>query len=283
MAMRQKEEGPGGGSGKPRFPISYVIVGLMLLMLLHAFFSSPAGSEIPYSEFKRRLAQGDFQKVILYETKIVGELRDDRFGSVGDDDLPLGMGGKRRILSAVRPEDPELIKLLDEKGIEYLAHHENNRFWEIFLSWVVPIALMIFLWNALFKRIGPGTDVLTFGKNRAKLYMEKDSSVTFEDVAGQDEAKEELEEVIEFLRTPERFQALGGKLPKGILLVGPPGTGKTLLARAVAGEAKVPFFNISGSDFVEMFVGVGASRIRDLFGQAREKAPCIVFIDELDA
>jgi cell division protease FtsH len=151
------------------------------------------------------------------------------------------------------------------------------------LSWIIPLVFFFFIWRILFSRIGPETSVMSFGKSRAKIYAEKENKVTFADVAGIDEAKEELEEVVEFLKKPEKFQRLGGKIPKGVLLVGMPGTGKTLLARAVAGEANVPFFSISGSDFVEMFVGVGAARVRDLFAQTQNHAPCIIFIDELDA
>jgi cell division protease FtsH len=151
------------------------------------------------------------------------------------------------------------------------------------LSWIVPLVFFFFIWRILFSRIGPETGVMSFGKSRAKIFAEKDKKITFSDVAGIDEAKEELKEIVEFLKSPEKFQRLGGKIPKGVLLVGTPGTGKTLLAKAVAGEANVPFFSISGSDFVEMFVGVGAARVRDLFGQAQNYAPCIIFIDELDA
>jgi cell division protease FtsH len=151
------------------------------------------------------------------------------------------------------------------------------------MSWLIPLGLLFILWGFLSRRIGPGQGVMNFGKSRARIYAERETGVTFADVAGTDEAKEELQEIIDFLRYPQKYAALGGRIPKGVLLVGPPGTGKTLLARAVAGEASVPFFSLSGSDFVEMFVGVGAARVRDLFKQAQEKAPCIVFIDELDA
>ncbi|UCD72435.1 MAG: ATP-dependent zinc metalloprotease FtsH, partial [Syntrophobacterales bacterium] len=179
-------------------------------------------------------------------------------------------------------EDPELIKALDEKGIQYKGKQENKWLSGIF-AWVIPIIFFFIIWRLLFSRMGPEAGALSFGKSRAKIFAQKENRVTFKDVAGIDEAKEELQEVIEFLKNPGKFQKLGGKIPKGVLLVGSPGTGKTLLARAVAGEANVPFFSISGSDFVEMFVGVGAARVRDLFGQAQQRAPCIIFIDELDA
>ncbi len=159
----------------------------------------------------------------------------------------------------------------------------DSKFFSSVLSWIIPIGILLLIWRFAMKKMGPGMGVMSFGKSKAKLFAESETKVTFADVAGIDEAKEELQEVVEFLSKPEKFQKLGGRIPKGVLLVGPPGTGKTLLARAVAGEAKVPFFSISGSEFVEMFVGVGAARVRDLFSQATSQAPCIIFIDELDA
>jgi len=173
---------------------------------------------------------------------------------------------------------------LDDKGIEYSGKYENNRISDFLFSWIIPLLFLYFVWKFFFKNMNPGMGVMRAGKSNAKLYDENDNErITFDDIAGADEAKEELREVVEFLVTPDKFSVLGGRLPKGVLLVGAPGTGKTLLAKAVAGEAKSPFFNISGSEFVEMFVGVGAARVRDLFAQAKEKAPCLIFIDELDA
>jgi cell division protease FtsH len=181
--------------------------------------------------------------------------------------------------------DPEFIKLMDEKGVAYYAvSREGSTVLNIIFSWVLPIAFFFFIWRFLMKRLGNmGGNVLSVGQNRAVIVAEGDIATRFPDVAGVDEAKDELVEVVDFLKTPQKYTDIGGKIPKGVLLVGPPGTGKTLLARAVAGEAGVPFFRMSGADFVEMFVGVGAARVRDLFKQAREKAPCIIFIDELDA
>jgi len=179
-------------------------------------------------------------------------------------------------------DDPSLVKELDEHKIDYSGHYESKLLGSI-LSWVLPLGIMFLIWRFAMKKMGPGMGVMSFGKSKAKLFAENETMVTFADVAGIDEAKEELQEVVEFLKNPAKFQKLGGRIPKGVLLVGPPGTGKTLLAKAVAGEAKVPFFSISGSEFVEMFVGVGASRVRDLFSQAASQAPCIIFIDELDA
>ena len=179
-------------------------------------------------------------------------------------------------------DDPGLVKELDEHKVDYSGRYES-KFLSSVLSWILPIGIMILIWRFAMKKMGPGMGVMSFGKSKAKLFAENETKVTFADVAGIDEAKEELQEVVEFLKNPEKFQKLGGRIPKGVLLVGPPGTGKTLLAKAVAGEAKVPFFSISGSEFVEMFVGVGAARVRDLFSQATGQAPCIIFIDELDA
>jgi cell division protease FtsH len=180
-------------------------------------------------------------------------------------------------------EDTDLIKDLQKNSIKYAGRSENKIISTI-ISWVLPLALMFLIWNLLMRKMGGApSSILSFGKSRGKIYGEDEIKITFEDAAGVDEAKEELKEIIEYLQFPQKFLDIGGKIPKGILLVGPPGTGKTLLAKAVAGEAKVPFFSMSGSDFVEMFVGVGASRVRDLFSQAQEKAPCIIFIDELDA
>ena len=190
---------------------------------------------------------------------------------------------KIKFFSVVRMEDPDLVKELGEKGIRYAAEREVT--WvKTLLSWIIPLVIFIAIWGFFFKRMGAaGEGLMAVGKSKARVYVEGETKVTFEDVAGVEEAEQELQEVIEFLKTPQKFQTLGGKIPKGILLVGPPGTGKTLLARAVAGEAKVPFLSLSGSAFVEMFVGVGAARVRDLFAQAEKLAPCIIFIDEIDA
>src|SRR5207253_7534602 len=182
----------------------------------------------------------------------------------------------------VRVDDPELVQELEAHKVKYTGQYDNDVL-KTLLSWIVPLVFLFILWGFLSRRLGPGQGVMNFGKSRARIYAERETGVTFADVAGVEEAKEELQEIIDFLRYPQKYATLGGRIPKGVLLVGSPGTGKTLLARAVAGEASVPFFSLSGSDFVEMFVGVGAARVRDLFKQAQEKAPCIVFIDELDA
>ena len=190
---------------------------------------------------------------------------------------------EQKLFTTVRVEDPDLVKELNARGVKFTGVIEST-FLKDIISWVVPALIFGGIWFFLIRRLGQGQKgFMTVGQSKAKIYAEKDTKVTFADVAGVDEAKEELREVIEFLKTPEKFTRLGGKIPKGILLVGPPGPGTTLLARAVAGEAGVTFFSISGSEFVEMFVGVGAARVRDLFEQAKVKAPCIIFIDELDA
>ncbi len=224
-----------------------------------------------YSDFKERLRQGTIQRVFVGDVSISGEL------------MEKNEKGKALTFTTVKVDDPELIEILEEQGIEYSGKQSRTWISEL-IGWALIILFVILVLIIILRRIGgPGSSVMAFGKSQAKFYEEDDMKVTFDDVAGIEEAKEELLEIIEFLKTPDKFTNLGGKIPKGALLVGPPGTGKTLLAKAVAGEAKVPFLSISGSAFVEMFVGVGASRVRDLFEQAEDKAPCIIFIDELDA
>lgn len=228
------------------------------------------GDKVPYSEFKLLIQDGMLEEVTLYPTMVKGILKSEE-----------GSKGKKSVTTA-RVEDPDLIKDLMAHKITFSAATGNGWSQGLSLIWFVP--MIIFLIMMMRARRGmPGAGLMSIGKSRANLYVDKDTGVSFNDVAGVDEAKEELKEVIDYLKTPEKYQRLGGKIPKGVLLVGPTGTGKTLLAKAVAGEAKVPFFSMSGSGFVEMFVGVGAARVRDLFAQAQEKAPCIIFIDEIDA
>src|SRR5881409_2164211 len=263
-----------------QFSIWYVFIAIWALMLFQIFvtpFFNP--SEIPYSEFKAAVAADKVEEVAVSSTMIHGRMKPESATSGGS-----SSGAREgRVFNTVRVEDPDLIRELEAHHVKVIGVIEST-FLRDLLSWVVPIALFFGVWLFLLGRMGQGQGgFMTIGKSKAKIYVEKDVKVTFADVAGVEEAKAELQEVIEFLKTPEKFRRLGGKIPKGILLVGPPGTGKTLLAKAVAGEAGVPFFSISGSEFVEMFVGVGAARVRDLFVQAREKAPCIIFIDELDA
>ncbi len=259
------------GRRKFHFSIWYFILVFLAVSLIHGYFIAQKVETIPYSEFKRYVVEDRIKDLTLMPEKINGILTGDSQGS------------KNILFTTVRIEDTELVRLLDEHGVKYTGRYENNWFTAI-LSWILPLALFLILWKVIIGRMANGAQgVLSFGKSRARIYAEMKVPITFKDVAGIDEAKHELSEIVEFLKTPEKFTCLGGKIPKGVLLVGAPGTGKTLLAKAVAGESGVAFFSISGSDFVEMFVGVGAARVRDLFAQAKEHAPCIIFIDELDA
>ena len=259
-------------NNKVSFSIWYVLLAMMAVVLVHDLIHAlNRVEELPYSEFKKLVADGKIAEVSVANLVLTGKLK------------PEGESKEQKSFATVRVEDPDLVRELNQHGVTFTGVIEST-FWRDVLSWVVPVALFVGIWFFILKRFGQAQGgFMQVGQSKAKIYMEKDIKVTFTDVAGVDEAKEELSEVIEFLKTPEKFTKLGGKIPKGILLVGPPGTGKTLLARAVAGEAGVPFFSISGSEFVEMFVGVGAARVRDLFEQAKGKAPCIIFIDELDA
>jgi cell division protease FtsH len=251
---------------KTRFSLWYFIVAMIFISYLqHTIFSGKVET-IPYGQFKQAIAQGKVADLTVGPENISGTLT----------------GSSNQAFVTVRVNDPDLAKVLDENKISYSGRHEN-RFLNSLLSWILPFLIFFLIWRFAMKKMGPGMGVMSFSKSKAKIFAQSDTKVSFADVAGIDEAKEELQEVVEFLSTPEKFQKLGGRIPKGVLLVGPPGTGKTLLAKAVAGEAKVPFFSISGSEFVEMFVGVGAARVRDLFSQAAAQAPCIIFIDELDA
>src|SRR6187401_2643062 len=258
---------------RPAFSIWYVLGLLLLLALAQAWFLTPAGRQIPYSEFKTLVRNGQVVEATVGDQTINGKLRE-----------PQGDGRQRSdLFVTTRIEDPKLVEDLDGHQVKYTGETVSRWLPEI-LGWIIPLVLLIAVWSFFFRRIGGAEGgVMSFARSRAKIYADDDVKVSFQDVAGVDEAEDELREIVEFLRNPKKYTTLGGRIPKGVLLVGPPGTGKTLLARAVAGEAKVPFFSLSGSEFVEMFVGVGAARIRDLFAQAEVKAPCIVFIDELDA
>jgi len=223
--------------------------------------------ETVFSDFINSVESGEIREVTIQGRNVIGTYTDGRN------------------FSTYAPEDPDLVRVLREKGVRIKAKPQDDAPWyvAIFISWF-PMLLLIGVWVFFMRQMqGGGGKAMSFGKSRAKLLNEDQQKVTFKDVAGIEESKAELEEIIEFLKNPKKFTKLGGKIPKGVLLVGPPGTGKTLLAKAVAGEAGVPFFTISGSDFVEMFVGVGASRVRDLFTQGKKNAPCIIFIDEIDA
>lgn len=254
-----------------QFNIAYFILAALLVLLIqNVLVSYQAIERIPYSEFLALVQSEKVTDVVIKETTVTGTLKE-----------PIN-GHTKFITEKV---EPELAKNLSEKGIEFTGGTEVTLFGQV-LSWLMPILFFVAIWyfllRGVFARQGFG-GMMNVGKSKAKVYVEKETGVTFDDVAGVDEAKKELQEVVSFLQDKETFGKLGARMPKGMLLVGPPGTGKTLLARAVAGEAKVPFFSIGGSEFVEMFVGVGAARVRDLFEQAREVAPCIIFIDELDS
>jgi cell division protease FtsH len=250
------------------FTFLYIIMAFILIVLLQGYFSTSDIKTIPYSEFKSSLQQGKISDITISAESVQGMLSE---------------AGKTIKFQTARVDDPDLVKELQSRNVKYSGQTENKLL-KGFVSWILPILIIIVIWSFLMRKMGGApSGVLNFGKSRGKIFGQNEITVTFDDVADVEEAKEELKEIIEFLRTPQKFLNLGGRIPKGILLVGAPGTGKTLLAKAVAGEAKVPFFSMSGSDFVEMFVGVGAARVRDLFAQAQEKAPCIIFIDELDA
>jgi cell division protease FtsH len=254
---------------KAHFSIWYFVIVFLLITLVQNYFLAPRVETITYSVFKQYAAEKQLGKITIGPQTITGVIKGKE-------------GQKEREFMTVRVEDPNLVKDLEDNKIDYSGVYQSA-FLNNLLSWVVPIVIFFLIWRFAMKRMGPGMGVMSFSKSKAKLFAEDESKTTFADVAGIDEAKEELQEVVEFLQNPAKFQKLGGRIPKGVLLVGPPGTGKTLLAKAVAGEARVPFFSISGSEFVEMFVGVGAARVRDLFSQATSHAPCIIFIDELDA
>ncbi len=238
--------------------------------------------EISYSEFKALVKAKKVDDLIIGDRFIEGKLKEGASEILARErKSPVKLKSDR--FFTLRLEDPELIPLLDRQGLVYKAAKEASWLKEV-LSWVLPLLFFLGLWFLLMKRFGPPEGgLMGVAKSKARIYVQDEIDVTFKDVAGVDEAVEELRQIIEFLKNPQKFTALGGKIPKGVLLVGPPGTGKTLLAKAVAGEAGVPFISISGSSFVELFVGVGAARVRDLFKQAEEKAPCIIFIDEIDA
>ncbi|WP_322096762.1 ATP-dependent zinc metalloprotease FtsH, partial [Pelagibius sp.] len=249
----------------------WIIIVLLLFALFNFFQNSMSGrpqQEVPYSEFLKQVDTGEVSKVTIQGSEITGNYTGGRtFATRAPDNLD------------------GLVERLDAAGVTFDVKpvDGNSTLFMILVNWF-PMLLLIGVWIFFMRQMqGGGGKAMGFGKSKAKMLTEKQGRVTFDDVAGVDEAKQELEEIVEFLKDPQKFQRLGGKIPKGVLLVGPPGTGKTLIARAVAGEASVPFFTISGSDFVEMFVGVGASRVRDMFEQGKKNAPCIIFIDEIDA
>ena len=253
-----------------RFHIGYWIgAALILLVVQYVYTTAQKVAAIPYSQFQQLLHDSKVAEIGVSDRYIQGKLKE-----------PLPDGKSEFVTTRV---DPQFADELQKYGVTYRGEVESTLVQDL-LSWILPVALFFGLWTFIARRMrGLGGGLMSIGKSKAKIYVEADTGVRFDDVAGVDEAKEELAEIVDFLKNPGQYSRLGGRMPKGVLLVGPPGTGKTLLAKAVAGQAKVPFFSISGSEFVEMFVGVGAARVRDLFEQARAKAPAIIFIDELDA
>ncbi len=251
------------------FNVLYLLTTFVAVLLIQRACGQVVRSApIAYSEFEKGLDEGNITEVVISGDEIRGEFKTP-------------VSGQKRF--STRRVDPELAKRLDQANVKYSQQPESMLL-PTLLSWVLPLGLFFIIWSFVVRRMGSGGGgLMAIGKSKAKVYVETDTQVTFADVAGAEEAKQELREVVEFLKDPASHGRLGAHMPKGVLLVGPPGTGKTLFARAIAGEAKVPFYSISGSEFVEMFVGVGAARVRDLFEQARKAAPCIIFIDELDA
>ena len=258
---------------RPATALWYGLAFLLMLGLWQMFNIASATHSMPYSDFKMLVKNGQVAEVTIGEQTIRGEAKQ-----------PLANDPKgSKTFTTTRVDDPKLTEELEAKGVKY-SGEAMNKWLPDLLGWIIPLVLFIGIWGFFFRRMsGAEGGVMSFARSKAKIYADDEVKVRFTDVAGVDEAEDELKEIVEFLKNPRKYTNLGGRIPKGVLLVGPPGTGKTLLARAVAGEAHVPFFSMSGSEFVEMFVGVGAARIRDLFQQAEAKAPCIVFIDELDA
>jgi len=272
-------------STQKKFSIGYCILTVLGLLLMQTVFFTPQRENLSYRDFKTLLKAGKVVDLILGERTITGHLTTDGVEAL----LPqaqtealrkLGQGEQRFV--TVQLDDPTLIPALEAAGVQFQGRIESHWLGTL-LSWIVPALVFVAIWGVLMRRMGTASGLMTIGKSKAKVYVAQSTGVTFDDVAGIDEARAELMEIVDFLKRPEHYRRLGGKIPKGVLLVGAPGTGKTLLAKAVAGEAGVPFFSLSGADFVEMFVGVGAARVRDLFKQAQATAPSIIFIDELDA
>jgi cell division protease FtsH len=287
---RKKEE------RNPRFPIwIYLILFLVLLAIPYLSVFPDGTMQLTYSEFLNHVRKGHIEKITITDGKTIegffledavkeghitfeNPVSGNRWFESGDEEKALTYPFRLTMI-----EGDDIRPLLDEHGVAYDARISGNWFSNVFI-WFIPLMLIIAFWIFIFRRMNPGSQLMNIGKNKASLYdRQSEHKITFKDVAGLEEAKEEVEEIVAFLKDPKKFTRLGGNIPKGVLLVGPPGTGKTMLGKATAGEADVPFFSLSGSDFVEMFVGVGASRVRDLFKQAKEKAPCIIFIDEIDA
>jgi cell division protease FtsH len=284
-------------------PLWYLPLMFLLLWFWQSTLSQLSYKTIPYSEFKEHLRNHEVLRCVVRDDEIQGEIQlgapmeskptgaaptnaTEHAATASTNSAPAKTQAaelKPFMFRSVRVEDPKLVDELEAAGVKFKGERPGMMS-QLLLSWVVPLGIMVLLWTYIGRRLsGAGESILSFGKSKARLVAEQETGITFKDVAGCEEAKYELQEVVDFLKHPERYKSIGANIPKGVLLIGPPGTGKTLLAKAVAGEAQAPFYSLSGSDFVEMFVGVGAARVRDLFQQAKAKAPCIVFIDELDA
>ncbi len=281
---------PGFPKGQFRFSIGWVLASLAVVLVVNFLLIPPAQStSVDFSAFKGLITDGTIKRVEMTPTTYLGftltREQEQALAAQAQQGATTSSSPAPRQYQTTAVTDPSFISLMDSKGVQYYAVlPQNHPLLGILLSWILPLGVMLVAWRFLSKRMGGlGKGVMSFGQNKSRLVAEGNTGVHFSDVAGADEAKAELVEVVDFLKNPGRYTAIGGRIPRGVLLVGSPGTGKTLMARAVAGEAGVPFFRISGSEFVEMFVGVGAARVRDLFQQAQGKAPCIIFIDELDA
>ena len=286
-----------------KFSIGYYAAVFTLIMLLQMLFYSHVDirKELTYKQFKDALANGEIARVVILPVKIIGEFKtaenstESSAKQISDGpttpwrlqvpQVEKKMARQFSVMRLPNMSDETLLQELQQAGVDYSGRINSNFLQNFMLNWILPFLLFFAIWGIVFRRMSASSGrMMSFGRNNAKLYAQSpENQATFKDLAGVDEAVEEVQEIVHFLKAPEKYTQLGGKLPKGVLLVGPPGTGKTLLGRAIAGEANVPFFQLSGSDFVEMFVGVGAARVRDLFKQAKEKAPCIIFIDEIDA
>ena len=269
--MNESDRNP--NKSKQYYYIAAILIILIINTIITPLFFKPQVHEVSYTNFSEHGGRGKASKV---------EITKDRIALLCNQD------GKEQIYVTGRVDDPELVSRLVKAKVEFsqVIPKEESPITRFFNNWILPFLIFMVIGQLIMRYLGPkmgGGNMMSFGKSNAKVYIEAQTGTTFKDVAGQDEAKEALQEIVNYLHNPSRYTAIGAVMPKGVLLVGPPGTGKTLLAKAVAGEAKVPFFSISGSEFIEMFVGMGAARVRDLFKQAQEKAPCIVFIDEIDA
>ena len=269
---------------KQQFSVWYILIAILVFLSFQNLYGGHTET-LAYSDFKLLLSSGNLEDLVISDTDIRGTVLTSNLGDVLTREKVNQLqqtGDGRHAFVTLRVDDDNLIEVLEDSGVTFTGRRENLWLGSV-ISMLVWFGLFFGIYMFAMRRMNMSGGMMSVGKSKAKVYVEKDTQVTFGDVAGVDEAKEELQEVVQFLKEPQQYSRLGAHIPKGILLVGPPGTGKTLFAKAVAGEAKVPFFSISGSEFVEMFVGVGAARVRDLFEQARKQAPAIVFIDELDA